>query len=145
MLSSELPVLHLSKDSDTFLCGYTQPTVGLARPVSCITLTPCYMEGGVTATNACTPDRSGPETRQLQAKALCYHCIKASRITGPTQTLQRRLGLQPKPCLQILKACGLDVICNGLKLRPGIIALHTGILHHSAAVPQPHYCSLHLW
>ena len=36
MLSSELPALHLSKNLDTLLCGYTQPTVGLARPVLCI-------------------------------------------------------------------------------------------------------------
>ncbi len=101
MLSSELPALHLSKTSDTLLCSYTQPTVGLARPVSCIEL---HMESGVTATNAFTPDRSGPETRHLQAKALCYHngCIKALIIIVPTQTLQRRLRLQPKPCLQML-------------------------------------------
>ena len=50
MLSSELPALHLSKDSDN--SGYTQPTVGLARPVLCIKLAPCYVESGVTATNA---------------------------------------------------------------------------------------------
>lgn len=77
MLSSELPALHLRKDSGTLLCGYTQSTVGLARLVSCIKLIPCYMENGVTATNAFTPDGSDPETRHLQAKALCYHCTKA--------------------------------------------------------------------
>ncbi len=65
LMSSELKVLHLSQDSDTLLCGYTQPTVGLARPVLCIKLTPCGVESGVTATNACTPDRSGHKTRHL--------------------------------------------------------------------------------
>ena len=102
MLSTELPALHFSKDSVTLLCGYTQPTVGLARPVLCIKLTPCYVESGVTATNAFTPDHSDSEMRHLQAKALCYHYIRAMIIIVPTQTLQRRAGSQPNACLQIL-------------------------------------------
>ncbi len=47
MLSSKLPALHLSKDSDTLLCGYTQPIVGLARSVMGINLTRCYVESRI--------------------------------------------------------------------------------------------------
>ena len=63
-------------------------------------------------------------------------------------------GVAAKPMPSDFVACDLDVICNALKLQPGMIVLDTGscifgVEHHSAAapraVPQLHYCTLHLW
>ena len=101
MLSSELPALHLSKNLDTLLCGYTQPTVGLARSVLCTNLTPHYVESGVTATHACAPDCSGPEITHLQAKALCY---QGSNNNSSKTDSAKKVGLTVKCMPSVLVA-----------------------------------------